>query len=157
MKSKFVADPFPRPLLRIVSTISYDSYRKKKNIILRTQFIMFKTLIYLGLLVRFLRQPTIQAFRPITQNNLVLVRHAFQQLHARDWFNCIQACHDEPRCISYNYQRSAATNGLCELNDCEVESFCDRLGFFIYSEGFVFQQIRESKVRLYFFPITAVF
>ena len=118
---------------------------------------MFKNLIYLGLLVRFLRQPTIMAFQSITQNNHVLVGHVFQQLHARDWFNCIQACHDEPRCISYNYHRSAGPSGLCELNDCEVKSFCDRLSFFIYSEGFVFQQIRESKVRVYFLPVTAVF
>ena len=117
--------------------------------ILCTQLIMFRNLIYLGLLVRSLRQPTfILAFRPITQNNHVLVGHVFQQLHIRDWFSCIQACHDEPRCISYNYQTSAGANGLCELNDCEVQSFCDRLGSFIYSEGFVFQQIRESKVRL---------
>jgi len=87
---------------------------------------MFKNFLYLGLLLQFSKQPNILAFQPITENNHVLVGYVFQQLHARDWFNCIQACHDEPRCISYNYQRSAGPNGLRELNDCGVESSCDR-------------------------------
>ncbi|KAL9978877.1 hypothetical protein ACROYT_G016459 [Oculina patagonica] len=54
------------------------------------------------------------------------------------------ACHDEPRCISYNYERSAGANGLCELNDCGVEDR-NRDKSLIYSKGFVFQQIREGK------------
>ncbi|KAL9978988.1 hypothetical protein ACROYT_G016577 [Oculina patagonica] len=88
----------------------------------------------------------LHAFQPVTENDRVLVGHVFQQLYTRDWFNCIQACHDEPRCISYNYERSAGANGLCELNDCGVEDLCDRDKSLIYSVGFVFQQIRESKV-----------
>jgi len=107
---------------------------------------MFKGFVYLGLLLQFSKEPNILAFQPITEPNHVLVDHVFQQLFGRDWFNCIQACHDEPRCISYNYERSAGTNGLCELNDCGVESLCDRHSFLMYSKGFVFQQIRESKV-----------
>ena len=107
---------------------------------------MFKNLIYLtGLLLISIRQKTV-AFQPVTENNHVLVSHVLQQFHTRDWFNCIQACHDEPRCISYNYQSSASANGLCELNDCGVESLCHRNKFLIYSLGFVFQQIRQSRV-----------
>ena len=109
---------------------------------------MFKSFIYLGLLLQFLKQPNILAFQTITENNHVLVGHVFQQSYARDWFNCILACRDEPRCISYNYERSADANGLCELKICGVESLCDRHGSLIYSMGFVYQQIRESKVRL---------
>ncbi|KAJ7372416.1 hypothetical protein OS493_018919 [Desmophyllum pertusum] len=73
------------------------------------------------------------------------IRHNGKQLYSRDWFSCIQACQDEPRCISYNYERSAHANGLCELNDCGVEDLCDRDKSLIYSVGFVFQQIRESN------------
>ena len=107
---------------------------------------MFKEFIYLGLLVQFSRQPKILAFQPITKNNHVLVGHVFQQLHVRDWFNCIQACIDEPRCISYNYERSTGANGLCELNTCGVKRLCDRHNSLISTLGFVFQQIREGKV-----------
>ena len=66
-------------------------------------------------------QEIIVALYPLTENNTVLVGYAFQRFCARDWFNCVQACHDEPGCISYNYERSAGANGLCELNHCGVE------------------------------------
>ncbi len=105
---------------------------------------MFKNLVFLKLLAA-LHQGITTAFHPVTENNHVLVGHVFQQLYSRDWFNCIQACHDEPRCISYNYERSAGANGLCELNDCGVEDR-NREKSLIYSKGFVFQQIREGKV-----------
>ena len=97
---------------------------------------------------------TLHAFRIVTENNHVLVGHVFQQFYITDWFNCIQACHDEPRCISYNYQRSAGANGLCELNEFEVEDLCDRDKLLIYSGGFIFQQIRKNKVCC--FELTAV-
>ena len=85
------------------------------------------------------------AFQPVTKNKHVLVGHVFWQFYARDWFNCIQACHDEPRCISYNYERSARANGLCELNECGVDRY-DKDKSLDYSKGFVFQQIRKGKV-----------
>ena len=106
---------------------------------------MFRSSIFLVLFFVLIQKRT-RAFQPVTENNHVLVGHVFQQLYARDWFNCIQACHDEPRCISYNYQRSADANGLCELNDNGPQSFCDRDKSIIYAKGFVFQQIREGKV-----------
>ncbi len=108
---------------------------------------MFKNQIYLVLLVQFLKLQNLLAFQTVTQNNHVLVGHVFRQFFAKDWFNCIQACHDEPRCISYNYERSAsAGNGLCELNDCGVEYLCDSDKSLVYTAGSVFQQIRENKV-----------
>ena len=106
---------------------------------------MFNNLIYHSILLLVLMPQIIVAFQPVTENNHVLVGHVFQQLHARDWFNCIQSCHDEPRCISYNYQRSAGTSGLCEMNECGAEDLCDRKKSLIYSLGFVFQQIRQNE------------
>ena len=87
-----------------------------------------------------------KSFQPVTKNNHALVGHVLQRFYARDWFNCIQACHDEPRCISYNYQRSAGANGLCELNDCGLVRLRERDKSLIYSTGFVFQLIRMEKV-----------
>ena len=110
---------------------------------------MSKNSIYLVsiyIIVQFLILREIPAFQTVTRNNQVFVGHVFQQLYTRDWFNCIQACHNEPRCISYNYERSAGANGLCELNDCGVEDLCDRDMSLIFSKGFVFQQIRDRKV-----------
>ena len=87
-----------------------------------------------------------KAFQPVTKNNHVLVGHVLQQFYARDWFNCSQACHDEPKCISYNYKRSTGANGLCELNHCGLDGMCERDKSLIYSTGFVFQQIRKEEV-----------
>ena len=110
-----------------------------------SSLMMFNNLIYHSILLFFFIPHKILTFQPVTENNHVLVGHVFQQLFARDWFNCIQACHDQPRCISYNYERSADANGLCELNNYGANS-CDRSKSLIYSLGFVFQQIRQSEV-----------
>ena len=107
---------------------------------------MFNNLIYHSILPLFFIPQKTVAFQPVTEHNHVLVGHVFQQLHARDWFNCIQACHDEPRCMSYNYQRSAGANGLCELNDNGIEDLCNRSKSLIHTPGFVFQQIRQNEV-----------
>jgi len=115
---------------------------------------MFKDLIYHNMLLLILIPQNMVAFQSVTENNHVLVDHVFQQLYARDWFSCIQACEDEPRCISYNYDRSAGANGLCELNDCGVESLCDRNKSLIYSLGFLFQQIRQNEVSSVSVPNT---
>ena len=93
-----------------------------------------------------MRQLKISAFQLLTENDNVLVGHVFQQFYARDWFNCIQACHDQPRCISYNYQRSGGANGLCELNDRGGKGFGGKDKSLFVSKGFVSQQIREIKV-----------
>ena len=113
---------------------------------------MINNLIYHSILLLVFMPQIIVAFQPVAQNNHVLIGHVFQQLHATDWFSCIQACQDEPRCISYNYERSAGANGLCELNDYGVEDLCDSNKSLIYSLGFVFQQIREKEVSTVSIP-----
>ena len=108
---------------------------------------MFKNLVFLRLLTELLPQGICASFQPTTANNRVLVGHVFQQLHAKGWFNCIQACHDEARCISYNYNKSASENGLCELSNAGLD-LCNKEESLVYSMGFVFQQLREEKVSL---------
>ena len=107
---------------------------------------MVRNFVYLVLFLGILMKEKTPAFQLVTENDRVLVGHVFQQFYARDWFNCIQTCHDEPRCASYNYQRSAGANGLCELNDCGLVRLRERDKSLIYSTGFVFQLIRMEKV-----------
>ena len=76
--------------------------------------------------------------------------HRPQPLFSRSFF---QGAIYEPKCISYNYQRSGAENGVCELNDSGVENLCDRDELLIYSSGFVFQQIRKIKVSIYWLHV----
>lgn len=106
---------------------------------------MFKHLVYLAFIL-VLYQPNVLAFQVVTENNHALVGHIFQTIYTSDWLSCIQICHDEPRCVSYNYRKSADDNGLCELNDCGVEDLCHKEKSLIYSPCYVFQQIRQGKV-----------
>ena len=115
------------------------------NILEYRCFAMVRNFVYLVIFLGILMKQRIPAFQLVTENDYVLVDHVFRQFYARDWFNCIQACHDEPRCISYNYQTSAGTSGLCELNECGAEDLCDRKKSLIYSLGFVFQKIRQNE------------
>ena len=129
--------------------------KQKLNVTMQSlcgSLMMFNNLIYHSILLFFFIPQRILTFQPVTENNHVLVGHVLQQLHARDWFNCIQACHDQPRCISYNYERSAGANGLCELNNYGVKDACDRNKSLIYSLGFVFQQIRQCEVSAVSIP-----
>ena len=110
-------------------------------------YAMFKNFLLVKLLTELV-QGVSASFNPTTANNHVLVGHVFQQMHAKDWFNCIQACHDEARCISYNYDKSAGENGLCELSNAGVGDLCNEDTSLAYFVGFVFQQLREGKVSL---------
>lgn len=86
--------------------------------------------------------------------NLVLAGRVYQVLHVGEWLSCIQACYDDPRCTSYNYGISAADNGLCELNDCGFQDWCERdTKYLIYFPNFVFQEIRKCQVFPLFFPV----
>ena len=113
---------------------------------------MFTNWIYLNFYVALMQQ-IISANYLVTDHNRVLAGHSFKELYTTNWLNCIQACYDEPKCISYNYQRSGAENGVCELNDSGVENLCDRDEVLIYSSGFVFQQIRKIKVSIYWLHV----
>ncbi|KAL9978989.1 hypothetical protein ACROYT_G016578 [Oculina patagonica] len=124
-----------------------ESHKANGSIAINILFVLLNSSVLLVALASI-------AYIPVTENNRLLVGHVFQQLYTRDWFNCIQACHDEPRCISYNYERSAGDNGLCELNDCGVDGLWDRDNSLIYSVGFVFQQIKEDKQMPHQMPQT---
>ena len=107
---------------------------------------MTDQLLRFTFLLALIQGPITLALHPSTENNHILVGYAFKQFFSRDWLNCIQVCHDESRCISYNYERSAGADGLCELNHCGVEELSYRDRLLIYSSGFVYQQIRRRKV-----------
>lgn len=105
-------------------------------------FTMFKSAVFLNLIVSLLHG-NLHAFYPHTENDYVLVGHVFQTVYTNDWFSCLQICHHEPRCTSYNFKISSEAKSLCELNDIGLEDLCDRDKCLIYSPGFVFQQLKE--------------
>lgn len=108
---------------------------------------MLQNFFYLKLIF-IISQRKISALQPATENSYILVGHVYQTFYVDDWLNCIHACHYDPRCTSYNYNKSAAANGLCELNACEPQDLCNIEKFLIYSPDFIFQRIRECTVSI---------
>lgn len=88
------------------------------------------------------------AFHPITVPSHVLLGHVYRSLQDCDWLNCIQTCHDDPNCISYNFIRSTQGLGVCEMIDCGLEDLCDIKSQLMFSNGALFQQLASSGVRL---------
>lgn len=111
---------------------------------------MLQNFFYLKLIF-IISQSKISALQPATENSYILVGHVYQTLYVDDWLNCIHACHYDPRCTSYNYNKSAAVNGLCELNACELQDLCNEEKSLVYSPDFIFQRIRECSVSITFF------
>ena len=109
---------------------------------------MLQNFFYLKLIFIISQRLKISALQPATENSYILVGHVHQTLYVDDWLNCIHACHYDPRCTSYNYNKSAAANGLCELNACEPQDLCNIEKFLIYSPDFIFQRIRECSVSI---------
>ena len=115
---------------------------------------MLKNFLYFTLLLLLNQVVGMATFQPVTRNNLVLAGRVYQMLYVGEWLSCIQACYDDPRCTSYNYGISAADNGLCELNDCGFQDWCERdTKYLIYFPNFVFQEIRKCQVFPLFFPV----
>ena len=106
---------------------------------------MFRKFFYL-FFVLLLSVQKVMSFHSVTENNRVLVGHVFHTTYTSEWLKCIQVCQDEPRCTSYNYEKSTGDTSLCELNDCGLENLCGRDKSLICSPAFLFQQIRERKV-----------
>ena len=55
-----------------------------------------------------------------------------------DWMECLQACHSEPGCISYNYHKDEK---VCEMNSNGEREECGGKRT-IVSKDWIFHQIR---------------
>lgn len=89
-------------------------------------------------------------FHSITVKDYKVANETFliHRFEALDWFNCILSCQEETRCFSYNYQLTTKkqSNGLCEMFRCGVDKRKDIVSALVYSDGFVFQQLKDSSV-----------
>ena len=53
-----------------------------------------------------------------TLGNFYLAGHLMETVYTRDWFHCFLVCHNEPKCVSYNFNKQY---GICDLNDHGIE------------------------------------
>ena len=102
-----------------------------------------------GFLLIALSQHLVSAFSANVMHDRALVGYVFQAIYGKDWLGCIRACHEEPQCVSYNYEeKPALATSVCQLNGCELKSGCKREECLIYSPGVVFQWLRETNVSI---------
>lgn len=87
------------------------------------------------------------AFHPVTVPSHMLVGNIYRSIQDSEWLSCIQACHDDPKCISYNFRRSTDGFGVCEMIDCGLEDLCNKGNHLMFSSGAMFQQLASPRVR----------
>lgn len=78
-----------------------------------------------------------------TFNERYLPGHVLVTIFYKDWLGCLQACNNEPRCISYNYFKE---NKTCEINSNGIKDQCASK-WTVYSRGWIFHQIRVSVIK----------
>ena len=86
-----------------------------------------------------------RSFRSFTVHNHILVGHVFRVIPATDWLSCLLACQDEPRCVSYNFQKVSFGKEACQLSEYGVQECCEG-EYLIFAEDCVFHQLKSFQV-----------
>ena len=85
---------------------------------------------------------SIAPYASATYNDQYFPGHVQKTISNVDWIGCLQACHDEPRCTSYNYFKE---NETCEINSNGIKDQCETKSM-IFSKGWIFHQLRVSAI-----------
>ena len=85
-------------------------------------------------------------FYPFTLPNYMMVGQVMKAFYQVDRLRCLQECHMNEQCLSYNFEPTTGGNGLCELNRCGVKDSREREKSLVHTQGVFFHQIRPSKL-----------
>ena len=114
------------------------------NLFVSKVLVLHPKLVFLFVLVYvFLGQAS--SFFPFTLPNYMMAGKVIRSLFLVDRLTCLQECHMNEKCLSYNFEPSHSGKGTCELNKCGVEDDRDRKKSLIYTDGVFFHQIRPSQ------------
>ena len=83
---------------------------------------------------------TIAFCNSTTYEGRYLTGNALRILLDVDWVGCLQMCHDEPKCISYNYHKDRK---ICKINSDGEREGCGTEKT-IVSAGWIYHQMRVS-------------
>ena len=113
---------------------------KNTSICFPMKLCLIATLCFLGTF------QTDAVFTTFTAFNKVLIGFAYKTIRNPDWLYCIDACNQEPLCISYNFWQTNELSGICELNHCGFENGCSADATLIWVQGCTFQQLAPTEV-----------
>lgn len=85
----------------------------------------------------------------VTYNGHYLPGSLYRRIFELDWMGCLQVCHDEPRCISYNYHKNKK---ICEINSDGMRDKCTSKQT-IFSGEWIFHQIRPVPPETIFHEV----
>lgn len=116
---------------------------------LTTCFWSFRGTFLLGAFVAAILPARLLAFYPLTVHNRIMPKLIFRHIQTQDWMTCLQECHSDADCSSYNFKYNSSKIGRnCELSKCAIgEGISGKENDLLFEQGFVFQQIRPTKVR----------
>ena len=78
-----------------------------------------------------------------TVHNSLLTGYVFKTIESIDWLQCIQECHKEDLCISYNY---SPAEEICELNNFGFDDECGAGNNLIRAAGWIHHVLDISQV-----------
>ena len=82
-----------------------------------------------------------------TIKDRILSGHTFRSLSSLDWFQCLQACDEDSRCISYSFDKQKAPGAAnCLLHECGFLNECAAHDSLIFSKESIFHQLRPVEV-----------
>ena len=81
------------------------------------------------------------AFIGFTLNDRLLPKKNFESFSEIDWSQCVTACQNSPRCISYNYE--VYNDKSCFLNKCGFRDRCEAHKNLVVSSGAIFHQLKK--------------
>ena len=78
-----------------------------------------------------------------TVHNSLLTGHVFNTVESIDWLQCVQECHKDHMCISYNY---FPPRKICELNNFGFDNRCEAGNNLITATGWIHHVLDISQV-----------
>ena len=79
-----------------------------------------------------------------TVHNSLLTGHVFKTVGSLDWLQCVEECHKNELCFSFNY---FPPEKICELNNFGFNDPCEADMNLIQVNGWIYHVWKTSQVK----------
>ena len=100
--------------------------------------------LFLSLTLIFIVTPSIRTSNGFTTHNSLLTGHVSKTFFSIDWPQCLQECHKQDICHSYNF---FPPRKICELNNFGSKNRCKADNNLIKSAGWIHHVLDTSQVK----------
>ena len=107
----------------------------------KVYFLKYTSIIWLT----FSSLRTCLGLQPFTIRDHVLIEHDLKIFWELDWISCVQRCHHDKRCVSYNFGKASDGHVICSLNWSGTRERGSKNKTFLFSPGMIYQQLRHTE------------